>query len=365
MSEQSRIVELASIISKNTAMVAKYLECHGILSPSFNKNYVEPKDLPTEIMAAKQAIVEATEELSVLALGPTAFLTATNTTILPALHFIYRHDIATKFHIDEETNFAGLAHKIAMDVSDTERILRMAMTQRIFSELRPGVVAHTALSRAIATTPLLSSYLGLLTEEIWLSSSRVVDATAKWPGSNEPDETRYNLASGITDAYFEGLKKDPLRSRRFDEVMKYTHNGGAFERAGLVKYYDWQSISDGTVVELGGSQGTMCFDLARNFSNMKCISQDLPAVVEATSVPEDLQGRVQLMPHDFFTEQPIKNADAYLFRWIFHDWSDKYSIQILRNLIPALKDGARILIGELCLPELGKATSTVVERRMR
>ena len=73
MSEQSRIVELASIISKNTAMVAKYLECHGIRSPSFNKNYVEPRDLPTEIMAAKQAIVEATEELSVPALGPTAF----------------------------------------------------------------------------------------------------------------------------------------------------------------------------------------------------------------------------------------------------------------------------------------------------
>jgi hypothetical protein len=252
-----------------------------------------------------------------------------------------------------------------MDVSDTERLVRMAMTQRIFSEPRPGAVAHTAISRAIADTPLLNSYLGLLTEEIWLGSSRVVDAMAKWPGSNEPDETGYNLAAGITDTYFEGLEKDTVRSKRFDEVMTFTHNGGAFERAGLVKHYDWQSISNGIVVELGGSQGTMCFDLARSFPNMKCISQDLPAVVEAASVPEDLQGRVQLMPHDFFTEQPIKNADAYLFRWIFHDWSDKYSIQILRNLIPALKNGARIIIGELCLPEPGKATSMVVERRMR
>ncbi|PQE12938.1 6-hydroxytryprostatin B O-methyltransferase protein [Rutstroemia sp. NJR-2017a BBW] len=189
-------------------MVAKYFESHEIPSPSFNKDYVEPKDLPTEIMVAKQVIVKATEELNVLALSPTAFLTATNTTILPALHFIYRHDIATKFHIDEEITFADIACKIAMDVSDTERILRMAMTQRIFSEPRPGVVAHTAISRAIATTPLLSSYLGLLTEEIWLGSFRVVDAMAKWPGSNEPDETGYNLASGITDAYFEGLKRN-------------------------------------------------------------------------------------------------------------------------------------------------------------
>jgi hypothetical protein len=72
---------LASNISKNTAVVAKYFEVHGVPSPSFNKDYVEPKYLPTEIMAAKQAIVEATEELNVLALGPTAFLTATNVCI--------------------------------------------------------------------------------------------------------------------------------------------------------------------------------------------------------------------------------------------------------------------------------------------
>jgi formamidopyrimidine-DNA glycosylase len=82
MSGQSRIVELASAISKHTAVVAKYFESHGIPNPSFNKDYVEPKDLPTEIMAAKQVIVEATEELNVLALGPTAFLTATNVCIL-------------------------------------------------------------------------------------------------------------------------------------------------------------------------------------------------------------------------------------------------------------------------------------------
>jgi hypothetical protein len=73
-----------------------------------------------------------------------------------------------------------------MDVSDTERLLCMAMTQRIYSEPRPGVVAHTAISSDIAKTPLLSSYLGLLTEKFWLGSSRVVDAMAKWPAIPTP-----------------------------------------------------------------------------------------------------------------------------------------------------------------------------------
>lgn len=68
-------------------------------------------------------------------------------------------------------------------------------------------------------------------------------------------------------------------------------------------------------------------------------------------MPAELSTRVTFMAHDFITEQPVKGADAYLFRWVFHNWSDKYCLQILRNLIPALKDGARIIVQDNCLPE--------------
>ena len=68
------------------------------------------------------------------------------------------------------------------------------------------------------------------------------------------------------------------------------------------------------------------------------------------------------MAHDFLSEQPIKNADVYLFRWIFHNWSDMYCIRILRNLIPALKGGAIILINDNVLPEPGTLGSWQEER---
>ena len=57
------------------------------------------------------------------------------------------------------------------------------------------------------------------------------------------------------------------------------------------------------------------------------------------------------MSHDFFTQQPVKNADVYLIRWCLHNWSDEYSIKILRALIPALKPGARVLVNDGVLPE--------------
>jgi hypothetical protein len=59
------------------------------------------------------------------------------------------------------------------------------------------------------------------------------------------------------------------------------------------------------------------------------------------------------MQHDFFTPQPVKDADIYLYRWIFHNWDDEKSISILRNLIPALKKGAMILVNDGCLPVSG------------
>jgi hypothetical protein len=288
-------------------------------------------------------------------------------TLLPTFHAIYRFNLASSFPIDGEASFSSIAAKVGVPESDIQRIIRTAITHRIFAEPSKRVITHTAISKAIATTPLLYSWLGLVTEEIWPASTRIVDAIEKWPGSEEPNETGYNLFSNQFDTYFDGLKKDPKRGRRFADCMTFFHAGAKWERDGLIRFYDWESvISDGSglVVELGGSKGDMCIDLARHYPRIRCISQDLPDVVSGVEVPEDVKGRVEVVAHDFFTEQSVKGADVYLFRWIFHDWSDKYAVRILRNLMPALKNGARVVIGEVCLPEPGDV-SNLVERQMR
>lgn len=81
--------------------------------------------------------------------------------------------------------------------------------------------------------------------------------------------------------------------------------------------------------------------------------QDLPEVIERA--PEVADGsNVSFMAHDFFVPQSVTGADAYLFRWILHNWSDKYCVRILRALVPALKPGARIILNEhILLSDLG------------
>jgi hypothetical protein len=86
----------------------------------------------------------------------------------------------------------------------------------------------------------------------------------------------------------------------------------------------------------------------------KFIVQDFNAE-EVAKAEEGLdkkyEDRITFMQHDFFKPQPVKDADTYFFRFIFHDWPDKECIDILRNTIPALKKGAKILICDILLPE--------------
>ena len=138
------------------------------------------------------------------------------------------------------------------------------------------------------------------------------------------------------------------------------------EAVHLVTEYPWGDIGVGTVVDIGGSHGSISIAIARQFPSITCIVQDRPGVVAdaRAKLPQELTNRVIFMEHDFFGEQPVKAADVYFLRWVLHDWSNKYSIKILRSLIPALKRGAKILVNEQILPEPGEV-SLYQERMLR
>lgn len=92
---------------------------------------------------------------------------------------------------------------------------------------------------------------------------------------------------------------------------------------------------------------------------MSFVIQDVKPLIAAAqeSNPHDLANRVKFTVHDFLKEQSVPGADVYFFRWIFHNWSDKYSIRILRNLILALKPGVKIIINGNVMPQPGNMSN--------
>lgn len=168
----------------------------------------------------------------------------------------------------------------------------------------------------------------------------------------------FNLAHSTEKNVFEMLAENPERSRRYENSMKGLMSGAGREAFHTVDNYAWDAISNGTVIDVGGNDGGIAIALLQRFPSLKCIVQDQAHVVAKyqDKTPPELAGRLSYMEHDFFTPQPV-SADIYYFRWIMHDWSDKYAIRILRALIPALKKGARIVINDHIIPDPGTVSS--------
>ena len=59
------------------------------------------------------------------------------------------------------------------------------------------------------------------------------------------------------------------------------------------------------------------------------------------------------MPGDFFQAVPA-GANAYLLKYVIHDWDDERSLAILRNCRRAMTNDARLVLVETIVPAPGK-----------
>ena len=105
--------------------------------------------------------------------------------------------------------------------------------------------------------------------------------------------------------------------------------------------------------------------MARHLPNAKFVVQDINAEglrmgQEIADKDPQLKGRITWLEHDLFKPQDVV-ADAYFFRHILHDWSDENCIKMIKALVPALKDGARILISEGVMPKQSIGRTVLLE----
>ncbi|OIW28763.1 S-adenosyl-L-methionine-dependent methyltransferase [Coniochaeta ligniaria NRRL 30616] len=119
-------------------------------------------------------------------------------------------------------------------------------------------------------------------------------------------------------------------------------------------FADADTSPDATlVVDVAGGLGHDINEFKKYYPNHpgKLILQDLPVVIADV---KGLDTSIQLMPHDFLAEQPIKGARAYFMHSILHDWPDDVCIKILSRLADAMKPGySKLLIFECVIPRTG------------
>ncbi|KAK8034305.1 hypothetical protein PG993_009300 [Apiospora rasikravindrae] len=366
----NRIVELSSKIAANTAKLNDYLVSKKLPTPSFDLNGPTDSLIPkhnTDMEAVRVAVIDDTLELRQLMLGPREYLMSYTHDEVISQQALVRFRLAQSFPVGSEATFAEVAATCSLSETLARQFLRHAMVKGIFTEPRRGVVSHNAVSRLLAEDDVIRDWVGASYDDLWQAAAHTCEAITKYPGSEEPNETASRQIFFATSrSVYEIFAENPERARRFGNAMRSFTEGTGFEVSHVVNSYPWADHASGRMVDVGGSQGFVSIALARQLPTMEFVVQDLPPVVESgqSAVPADVTSRVQFMAHDFLTEQPVKGADVYFFRWILHNWSDKYCIEILRNHIPALKKGAKIFINDNVLPEPG-VMSNWQENRLR
>lgn len=205
------------------------------------------------------------------------------------------------------------------------------MTNRIFKEVSPGVVAHTAASKALANDDLLQDWVGFCVQDLWPVSTELVpclspanvfkaavatlEALTRFPGSQEDTQTGFQVAFDLVDkeSMFTAFGKDPARGKQFHRAMGSLASGAGYEVDFFVDNYDWNSINEkaGTVVDVGGSHGFVSVAIAKKFENIKFVVEDLPkAFATAPKLEGELAERITFEGYDYFTPQPVKGADG-------------------------------------------------------
>ncbi|ROV96758.1 hypothetical protein VSDG_05535 [Cytospora chrysosperma] len=376
-SSTSDMVALSRKIAEETEKLEEYMKANSLAMPGFDVDAADdfPK-LPGEIQRSRLEIIHATKELRDLAVGPRESVRWGVWEFLDvlALQVINNYGIAKLVPLDQPITLTELQSLTTLDPINLARILRTAMTNHIFCEPSPGVIAHTAASRLLATDDNLVAWVGFNAEDIFPSAAHTLEALRAFPEATSLTQAGFQFASGTVgeEPVFATFRRDDRRARRMGLAMASLTGGEGYEPSFFVEACDLsaEDARGGTFVDVGGSHGFVCVELARRWRGLRFVVQDLASTVESAPDPvsEDRQvaERVRFMAHDFFAEQVVKGADVYYFRWIMHNYSTPYAVEILQKLVPALKPGARIIINDHCLrgPGQENAWDEKIMRRM-
>ena len=162
------------------------------------------------------------------------------------------------------------------------------------------------------------------------------------------DELEYSVRTDMPSLdkiyghdYWELLRRNPKAN---------TANNGAMRSASVAMTpavtaaYEWSQFP--VIADIGGGIGTQLVSILDASPYSKGILFDQPHLG-----PESIShSRMEVIGGNFFESVP-RGADAYLLRWILHDWADPEAATILGSLRRAMKPTARLVVVENVIPE--------------
>ncbi|KAL8974402.1 MAG: hypothetical protein Q9197_001371 [Variospora fuerteventurae] len=366
------IKELSERVARNSVLTEKWLDSNSTRVPSFEQDAGHGIPVTTgdvEIEAVRSAMLDDISAIHDLLVGPGEVLrricwgSIDNAVQQCIYHFKFLHAIP----LEGGATYQDISARVGLSEAHVKAIVRQSALNRVLREDAPEHVIHTASSALLLRNRAMMDWYGHCVEELFPASGKIAEALEKYHGSTAPHHSAFNLAFNTGEPLYEFLEKHPDRQARFFGAMEGVGRDPGHSLEHIVRGYPWAEIENATIVDVGGSTGFMSVALAKAHPNLaKLIVQDYKHTVEegAAQIPSDLRGRVEFMPHDFFSPQPTA-ADVYILRHVCHNWSTENCAKIIREIVPMLKPTSKILLVEAVVRPSNMEDSGAAERYTR
>lgn len=270
------------------------------------------------------------------------------------LYVAAKLDIATRLASGPKTT-RQLAEETNTHPRSLYRLLRALASVGVFAEGEGGTFSLTPLAEGLrsdlpATQHAMAVMMG---EEHYQAYGQLLYSV-------QTGRTSFEKIYG--KPVFDYFAENPEPAKNFDAAMTSVHGR---ETSQMVEAYDFSGI--GTILDVGGGNGSMLMGVLRANPHLKGILFDLPQVV-ARARPgieaSDVSDRVQILEGSFFESIPA-GADAYMMRHIIHDWDDEKSLRILRNVSQVIKpEGKLLVIDGVVMPGNGESFTKLLDLTM-
>ena len=217
------------------------------------------------------------------------------------------------------------------------RLLRALESTGIFTQVSPGVFGNSPASEYLKRNADNSSWAWI---RICLGSGGNV--YLGWQGimhALKTGQPGFDSISGMPA--WEWMQQNPEMGSTFNRAMR---DLSASISPVVAASYDWSRFD--VIADIAGGVGAQLSAILETHPSCEGILFDQPQVV-AEAPHHD---RIETVGGDFFDAIPLK-ADAYMMRWILHDWTDEECLQILANVKRAADPGARLVAIDSVIPE--------------
>lgn len=260
------------------------------------------------------------------------------------LQFLAGSFVARSLGVASELDIAGklaseprtvdeLAQATSCRPESLARLLRALASVGIF-RLEGGHYHNTPLSETLRDD--VPGSLRAMT--MFLCGSTHWSAWGQLLHSVQTGESAFDKVHGAPP--FAYMERDPSFAKTFNDAMQKMSEQELAILPPMIQLEGCRSI-----VDIGGGTGALLQGVLRHNPELSGVLFDSPEVIaqaQGTLSQSDVRDRYQLASGNFFEQVP--QADAYLLKYILHDWSDQDASKILSAVHRASQPGARLFI---------------------